>query len=296
MCVFQVSVYPSCWPMCMVWCPSLCVEEGVVAWAEGRDEASALTLMKTTVRSQVSIRIATVSSGELHHLTCTHDSLHVWLCAPAVADAWRALKSPSLGESSLEGAVSGLSTTSPSEGLSAPGTLRDTPHFNTLAGGALGTHNSKYSRWETGYVSTRSEQQGFVLIIFAVRHKFTVLLSLRLVSVLPLRNFSLISLFLCMNFGPFLPFFLKYMLVSLELHSVTDQLSSPGWKGRQGLWPKNRPSRTRAACVQGATVPAPGEWLDPSSRPTHSLTGGTLLVEFYATLLLWIIRYSCIYT
>lgn len=73
-------------------------------------------------------------------------SLHMWLHASAVADAWRALKSPSLGESSLEGAVSGLSTTSPSEGLSAPGTLRDTPHFNTLAGGALGTHNGKYSR------------------------------------------------------------------------------------------------------------------------------------------------------
>lgn len=95
--------------------------------------------MKTTVQSQVSVRTATVTSEELHHLTCscTH---------PAVADAWRALKSPSLGESSLEGAVSGLSTTSPSEGLSAPGTLRDTPHFNTLAGGALGTHNGKYSR------------------------------------------------------------------------------------------------------------------------------------------------------
>lgn len=72
------------------------------------------------------------------HLHLAHSS--------AVADAWRALKSPSLGESSLEGAVSGLSTTSPSEGLSAPGTLRDTPHFNTLAGGALGTSNGKYSR------------------------------------------------------------------------------------------------------------------------------------------------------
>lgn len=68
------------------------------------------------------------------------------LHASAVADAWRALKSPSLGESSLEGAVSGLSTTSPSEGLSAPGTLRDTPYFNALAGGALGTNNGKYSR------------------------------------------------------------------------------------------------------------------------------------------------------
>uniref|UniRef100_A0A3P8VHW3 RBR-type E3 ubiquitin transferase n=1 Tax=Cynoglossus semilaevis TaxID=244447 RepID=A0A3P8VHW3_CYNSE len=66
-----------------------------------------------------------------------------------VADAWRALKSPSLGESSLDGAVSGLSTTSPSEGLSvAPGALGDTPHFNTLAGGALGARTGKYSRLE----------------------------------------------------------------------------------------------------------------------------------------------------
>ncbi|XP_072304295.1 E3 ubiquitin-protein ligase RNF19B-like [Eucyclogobius newberryi] len=66
-----------------------------------------------------------------------------------VADAWRALKSPSLGESSLDGAVSGLSTTSPSEGVSvAPGALSDTPHFNTLAGGALGTRTGKYSRLE----------------------------------------------------------------------------------------------------------------------------------------------------
>lgn len=64
-----------------------------------------------------------------------------------MADAWRALKSPSLGESSLDGAVSGLSTTSPSEGLSvAPGALGDTPHFNTLAGGALGARTGKYSR------------------------------------------------------------------------------------------------------------------------------------------------------
>lgn len=66
-----------------------------------------------------------------------------------VADAWRALKSPSLGESSLEGAASGLSTTSPSEGLSvAPGGLTDTPHFNTLAGGALGARTGKYSRYD----------------------------------------------------------------------------------------------------------------------------------------------------
>ncbi|KAJ8268212.1 hypothetical protein COCON_G00133840 [Conger conger] len=66
-----------------------------------------------------------------------------------VADAWRALKSPSLGESSLEGGASGLSTTTPSEGLSvAPGGLGDTPRFNTLAGGALGTRAGKYSRLE----------------------------------------------------------------------------------------------------------------------------------------------------
>lgn len=69
------------------------------------------------------------------------------LYSPTVADAWRTLKSPSLGESSLDGAVSGMSTTSPSEGLSvAPGALGDTPHFNTLASGALGTRTSKYSR------------------------------------------------------------------------------------------------------------------------------------------------------
>ncbi|XP_062846779.1 E3 ubiquitin-protein ligase RNF19B [Trichomycterus rosablanca] len=66
-----------------------------------------------------------------------------------VADAWRALKSPSLGESSLEGAASGLSTTSPSEGLSvAPGGLSDTPNFNTLAGGALGACTGKFSRMD----------------------------------------------------------------------------------------------------------------------------------------------------
>uniref|UniRef100_A0A3Q4N029 RBR-type E3 ubiquitin transferase n=1 Tax=Neolamprologus brichardi TaxID=32507 RepID=A0A3Q4N029_NEOBR len=79
-----------------------------------------------------------------------------------VADAWRALKSPSLGESSLEGAVSGLSTTSPSEGLSvAPGTLGDTPHFNTLASGALGTRTSKYSRLEVqaGELAKESAQR-----------------------------------------------------------------------------------------------------------------------------------------
>lgn len=88
--------------------------------------------------------------------TCIYTQ-YVWSCSieyfiftllhAAVADAWRALKSPSLGESSLDGAVSGLSTTSPSEGLSvAPGALGDTPHFNTLAGGALGARTGKYSR------------------------------------------------------------------------------------------------------------------------------------------------------
>ncbi|XP_066573285.1 E3 ubiquitin-protein ligase RNF19B [Amia ocellicauda] len=62
-----------------------------------------------------------------------------------VADAWRALKRPSLGESSLEGVTSALSTTSPSEGVAGAG-LGDTPRFNTLAGGALGTGGGKYSR------------------------------------------------------------------------------------------------------------------------------------------------------
>nr|XP_054600931.1 E3 ubiquitin-protein ligase RNF19B [Nothobranchius furzeri] len=79
-----------------------------------------------------------------------------------VADAWRALKSPSLGESSLDGAVSGLSTTSPSEGLSGmPGNLGDTPHFNTLAGGALGSRTSKYSRLEVqpGELNKESSQR-----------------------------------------------------------------------------------------------------------------------------------------
>ncbi|XP_034057497.1 E3 ubiquitin-protein ligase RNF19B isoform X2 [Gymnodraco acuticeps] len=64
-----------------------------------------------------------------------------------VADAWRALKSPSFGDSSLDGALSGMSTTSPSEGLSvAPGSLGDTSHFYPLAGGTLGTRSGKYSR------------------------------------------------------------------------------------------------------------------------------------------------------
>ncbi|KAK1880792.1 E3 ubiquitin-protein ligase RNF19B [Dissostichus eleginoides] len=66
-----------------------------------------------------------------------------------VADAWRALKSPSFGDSSLDGALSGMSTTSPSEGLSvAPGSLGDTPHFYPLASGTLGTRSGKYSRLE----------------------------------------------------------------------------------------------------------------------------------------------------
>lgn len=163
-------------------------------------------------------------------------TFHMWLHASAVADAWRALKSPSLGESSLEGAVSGLSTTSPSEGLSAPGTLRDTPHFNTLAGGALGAHNGKYSRWETGSMSTQSdEQQGFLLIIFC---KSSIYSSLPLSplnnncseicvsceplsSILPLIKLSIISLLLCIHFGWFLLFSLKYMLVSLSWRELT---------------------------------------------------------------------------
>ncbi|XP_061679445.1 E3 ubiquitin-protein ligase RNF19B [Syngnathoides biaculeatus] len=78
-----------------------------------------------------------------------------------VADAWRALKSPSLGESSLDGAVSGLSNTSPSEGLSlAPGTAADPPRFNTLAGGALGARASKYGRPEVRAGEPPREETG----------------------------------------------------------------------------------------------------------------------------------------
>ena len=179
----QVSVCPSCWPTCTAWCPSLCVEVAAVAWAEGRAEVCGSTLMRTTVQSQVRTPNAFKSrtltfdikmflwlySALSTYLAFSLNSYYFksirakrnvdnkkwqrwWfkrsLCVCTVADAWRALKSPSLGESSLDGAVSGLSTTSPSEGLSvAPGTLGDTPHFNTLAGGALGTRNAKYSRW-----------------------------------------------------------------------------------------------------------------------------------------------------
>ncbi|KAK6474389.1 E3 ubiquitin-protein ligase RNF19B-like isoform X1 [Huso huso] len=67
-----------------------------------------------------------------------------------VADAWRALKSPSLGESSLEGLTSGLSASgSPSDGLSvAPGGLGEVGSFAALSGGALGSGKGKYSRLE----------------------------------------------------------------------------------------------------------------------------------------------------
>ncbi|KAK1156786.1 E3 ubiquitin-protein ligase RNF19B-like isoform X1 [Acipenser oxyrinchus oxyrinchus] len=67
-----------------------------------------------------------------------------------VADAWRALKSPSLGESSLEGMTSGLSASgSPSDGLSvAPGGLGEVGSFAALSGGALGSGKGKYSRLE----------------------------------------------------------------------------------------------------------------------------------------------------
>lgn len=115
-----------------------------MASAEGRDVVCVSTLMRTTVQSQVSNRSSFISSEKKTPFESQCEQLSV--CDSAVADAWRALKSPSLGESSLDGAVSGLSTTSPSEGLSAPGNLGDTPHFNTLAGGALGACNGKYSR------------------------------------------------------------------------------------------------------------------------------------------------------
>lgn len=130
-----------------------------MASAEGKDEASGLILMKTMGPLQVPIIIIkrnkhnilhvlfTNTSSCFVHVNVKHFSTPFLVFAHLVADAWRALKSPSLGESSLEGAASGLSTTSPSEGLSvAPGVLADTPHFNTLAGGALGARTGKYSR------------------------------------------------------------------------------------------------------------------------------------------------------
>lgn len=115
-----------------------------MASAGGRAEECASTLMRMTVQSQVRSRTGSAALGSIIPLQLHHGGSS---SSSSVADAWRALKSPSLGESSLDGAVSGMSTTSPSEGLSvAPGTLGDTPHFNTLAGGALGTRTSKYCK------------------------------------------------------------------------------------------------------------------------------------------------------
>ncbi|KAG2460491.1 RN19B ligase, partial [Polypterus senegalus] len=67
-----------------------------------------------------------------------------------VADAWRALKNPSLGESSIEGLTSGLSTSgSPTDGLSmAQGGYGETGSFTALSGGTLGTNKGKYRRLE----------------------------------------------------------------------------------------------------------------------------------------------------
>lgn len=113
--------------------------------AEERAEACALTSTRTMDQSQVRGRIC--FTRPFGNDTSAFGTVRNNFLNSAVADAWRALKSPSLGESSLDGAVSGLSTTSPSEGLSvAPGALGETPHFNTLAGGALGTRTCKYSR------------------------------------------------------------------------------------------------------------------------------------------------------
>lgn len=133
--------------MCTAWCPSLCAEEGAAGSAGGRGEEYALTLMMTMVQSQV--RIPNISR-RLNERVLFHMIFHYkeyFLRGSAVADAWRALKSPSFGDSSLDGALSGMSTTSPSEGLSvAPGSLGDTSHFYPLAGGTLGTRSGKYSR------------------------------------------------------------------------------------------------------------------------------------------------------
>ncbi|XP_058534427.1 E3 ubiquitin-protein ligase RNF19B isoform X3 [Ochotona princeps] len=70
-----------------------------------------------------------------------------------VADAWRALKNPSIGESSIEGLTSVLSTSgSPTDGLSVvQGPYSETASFaalsgGTLSGGILSSGKGKYSR------------------------------------------------------------------------------------------------------------------------------------------------------
>ncbi|XP_074832607.1 E3 ubiquitin-protein ligase RNF19B isoform X2 [Carettochelys insculpta] len=70
-----------------------------------------------------------------------------------VADAWRALKNPSIGESSIEGLTSVLSTSgSPTDGLSVmQGNYSETASFaalsgGTLSGGVLSGGKGKYSR------------------------------------------------------------------------------------------------------------------------------------------------------
>lgn len=75
------------------------------------------------------------------------------LSFPAVADAWRALKNPSIGESSIEGLTSVLSTSgSPTDGLSViQGNYSETASFaalsgGTLSGGVLLGSKGKYSR------------------------------------------------------------------------------------------------------------------------------------------------------
>nr|XP_048682058.1 E3 ubiquitin-protein ligase RNF19B [Caretta caretta] len=72
-----------------------------------------------------------------------------------VADAWRALKNPSIGESSIEGLTSVLSTSgSPTDGLSVmQGNYSETASFaalsgGTLSGGVLSGGKGKYSRLE----------------------------------------------------------------------------------------------------------------------------------------------------
>uniref|UniRef100_A0A2R9BI45 RBR-type E3 ubiquitin transferase n=1 Tax=Pan paniscus TaxID=9597 RepID=A0A2R9BI45_PANPA len=72
-----------------------------------------------------------------------------------VADAWRALKNPSIGESSIEGLTSVLSTSgSPTDGLSVmQGPYSETASFaalsgGTLSGGILSSGKGKYSRLE----------------------------------------------------------------------------------------------------------------------------------------------------
>lgn len=71
--------------------------------------------------------------------SCNFCTLNLFHFPLLVADAWRALKNPSIGESSMEGLTSVLSTSgSPTDGLSVlQGNYSETASFAALSGGTL---------------------------------------------------------------------------------------------------------------------------------------------------------------